>query len=81
MNIEESDELVLRSFYLPARDDRDLRRVAYLHNVSKGDLIRALISVNLANLLDDNTWQTTNEEGFISSILKQSQKRSIRTKK
>lgn len=45
--------MVMRSVYLPEELDNRLRAVAFLHNRSKGDLIRELVQAGLGRMEEE----------------------------
>jgi hypothetical protein len=59
-----SNELVLRSFYVPASDDTDLRQLAFELNIPKSDLVRAAIASKL------ETWRKLNDREAIFKDIK-----------
>jgi len=50
-----ADDLVMRSVYLPVREDNDLRQLAHELKVSKSDLIRSAIIVKLREWHEDRS--------------------------
>lgn len=52
MTTAATENLVLRTFYVPLEMDRTLKALAFTRGISKGELIRELIGKGLAAIAD-----------------------------
>ncbi len=57
-----ADDLVMRSVYLPTREDNELRQLAHELKVSKSDLIRSAIIVKLRDWHEDRSRKIVRED-------------------
>lgn len=65
-----ADDLVMRSFYLSAKEDMRLRNLAFQLDVTKSDLVRAAIGKNL------EIWREMNDPDAIFEDIKLGQKQA-----